>query len=126
MKVPSLLFFVCGVLTGTDSDHSTVQEVKRGEVVWQFFKKDIWDYKCFTFQGADQLENGNTEIRNWCLTDVKNIQKWPVTVRMMGVMPAKKAVWAFNEWKDPDPELTSSIQSLDEPGAAENGGLQRQ
>lgn len=39
--------------------------------------------------------------------------------------PEKKVVWAFREWTDPDLGPASCIQLLDEPGADENGDLQR-
>ena len=40
--------------------------------------------------------------------------------------PDKKLVWALREWTDPaDLGPASSLQLLDEPGAAENGDLQR-
>jgi len=44
---------------------------------------------------------------------------------VLEVTPTKKVVWALREWKHPDLGPASSIQLLDEPGAAENGDLQR-
>jgi len=42
------------------------------------------------------------------------------------VTPDKKLVWALREWTGPaDLGPASSLQLLDEPGAAENGDLQR-
>jgi hypothetical protein len=46
-------------------------------------------------------------------------------VQVLEVTPEKKVVWAMSEWKNPDLGPASSIQLLDEPGAAENGDLQR-
>jgi len=108
------------------SYHSTVLEVnKQGDVVWQFSEKDIPDYKCFIFQEADRLANGNTVICNWCPADLKDPKQWPGSVQVLEVTPTKKVVWALREWKHPDLGPASSIQLLDEPGAAENGDLQR-
>jgi hypothetical protein len=108
------------------SYHSTVLEVNiKGEIVWQFSEKDIPEYKCFIFQEASRLANGNTVICNWCPADLKDTKKWPGSVQVLEVTPAKKVVWALSEWKKPDLGPASSIQLLDEPGAAENGDLQR-
>jgi hypothetical protein len=108
------------------SYHSTVLEVNRqGEVVWQFSAQDIPEYKCFIFQEADRLANGNTVICNWCPADLKDPKQWPGSVQVLEVSPEKKVVWALSEWKDPDLGPASSIQLLDEPGVAENGDLYR-
>jgi hypothetical protein len=108
------------------SYHSTVLEVnKQGEIVWQFSEKDIPGYKCFIFQEADRLANGNTVICNWCPADIKDPKEWPGSVQLLEVTPGKKVVWALSEWKNPDLGPSSSIQLLDEPGVAENSGLQR-
>jgi hypothetical protein len=108
------------------SYHSTVLEVnKKGEVVWEFSEKDIPDYKCFIFQEASRLANGNTVICNWCPADLKDPKLWPGSVQVLEVSPDKKVVWALSEWKNPDLGPASSIQLLDEPGVAENGDLQR-
>jgi hypothetical protein len=108
------------------SYHSTVLEVNRqGEVVWKFSEKDIPEYKCFIFQEASRLANGDTVICNWCPNDLKNPGQWPGSVQVLEVTPEKKVVWALSEWKNPDLGPASSIQLLDEPGVAENGDLQR-
>jgi hypothetical protein len=108
------------------SYHSTVLEVnKKGEVVWQFSEKDIPEYKCFIFQEANRLANGNTVICNWCPADLKDPKLWPGSVQVLEVTPEKKVVWALSEWKTPDLGPASSIQLLDEPGVAENGDFQR-
>jgi hypothetical protein len=108
------------------SYHSTVLEVnKQGEVVWQFSGQDIPQYKCFIFQEASRLANGNTVVCNWCPADIKDPTKWPGSVQVLEVTPAKKVVWALSEWGNPDLGPASSIQLLDEPGSVENGDLQR-
>jgi len=108
------------------SYHSTVVEVNpQGQVVWQFSEKDIPEYKCFIFQEASRLANGNTVICNWCPADIKDTKKWPGSVQVLEVTPEKKVVWALSEWKNPDLGPASSIQLLDEPGIPENGELQR-
>jgi hypothetical protein len=98
---------------------------KQGEVVWQFSEKDVPEYKCFIFQEASRLANGNTVICNWCPADVKDPKNWPGTVQVLEVTPDKRVVWALSEWKDPDLGPASSIQLLDEPGVPENGEPQR-
>lgn len=108
------------------SYHSTVLEVnQQGEVVWQFSEQDIPEYKCFIFQEASRLANGNTVICNWCPADIKDPKHWPGSVQVLEVTPAKKVVWALSEWNNPDLGPASSIQLLDEPGVAEKGDLQR-
>jgi len=108
------------------SYHSTVQEVnQQGQVVWEFSEKDVPEYKCFIFQEASRLANGNTVICNWCPSDLKDPKIWPGTVQVLEVTPEKKVVWALAQWNDPDLGPASSIQLLDEPGVAENGELQR-
>lgn len=108
------------------SYHSTMLEVnKRGEIVWQFSEKDIPEYKCFIFQGAERLANGNTVICNWCPVDLKDPKKWPGSVQLLEVTPAKKVVWALSEWRNPDLGPASSIQMLDDVNRAANDDLQR-
>ena len=48
---------------------------------------------------------------------------WPTVVQVIEVTPDKKVVWALQDWKNLGP--SSSIQLLDERGAAEKGELQR-
>ena len=109
------------------ANHSTVLEVtKKGEVVWEFSQKDIPDYKCFIFQEADRLVNGNTVVCSWCPVDIKDPKRWPGSVQVLEVTPEKKVVWALSQWENPDLGPASSIQVLDEPGVPENPGeLQR-
>ena len=108
------------------SYHSTVLEVNpQKEIVWRFSAQDIPEYKCFIFQEADRLANGNTVICNWCPADLKDPKLWPGSVQVLEVTQEKKVVWALDEWKDPDLGPASSIQLLDEPGIPENGDLQR-
>jgi len=103
--------------------HNTVLEVdKEGKVVWQFTQKDAPEYKCFIFQEANRLANGNTVICNWCPVDIKDPKKWPGSVQVLEVTPEKKVVWALSQWSQPDLGPASSIQLLDE--APETGGKQ--
>ena len=97
------------------SYHSTILEVNpKGEVVWQFSEKDIPEYKCFIFQEASRLANGNTVVCNWCPVDLKDPKLWPGSVQVLEITPEKKVVWAMSEWKNPDLGPASSIQLLDE------------
>lgn len=107
-------------------DHSNVIEVdKQGKIVWQFSGKDVPDIQCFIFQEARRLANGNTVICNWCPVDLKDPEKWPGSVQVLEVTPAKKVVWALSQWKDPDLGPASSIQLLDDGVVVETGGLQQ-
>jgi hypothetical protein len=102
----------------------TVYEVnKQGEVVWEFSQKDAPLYRFFILQEATRLANGNTLITNWCPNDLKDTKKWPGSVQVLEVTPEKKVVWALSEWGNPDLGPATSIQVLDEPGAAANSGL---
>jgi len=108
------------------SYHNRIVEVNHeGQVVWEFTQKDAPDYKFFIFQEVSRLANGNTVICSWCPGDIRSATNWPGSVQVLEVSPEKKIVWALSEWKDPDLGPASSIQLLDEPGVAENGGLQR-
>jgi hypothetical protein len=109
------------------SYHSTVLEVNpKGQVVWQFSEKDVTGFKCFIFQEASRLANGNTVICNWCPADLKDPALWPGTVQVFEVTPDKKIVWALSQWdKTLDLGPASSIQLLDEPGVPEKGEQQR-
>ena len=109
------------------SGASTVREVNpKGDVVWEFNKKDVPDIKLFILQEASRLANGNTVICNWCPVNLKNPKDWPGSVQLLEVTPEKKVVWALRSWDAPaDLGPASSIQLLDEPGVAENGDLQR-
>jgi hypothetical protein len=65
-------------------------------------------------------------ICNWCAGQVKIKTDWPKTVQVLEVTPEKKVGWALRSWTDPaDLGPASSIQLLDEPGAAEKRALQR-
>ncbi len=104
---------------------SYVREVNpRGETVWEITQKDIPDFKLFNLQTASRLANGNTVICNWCAGNPKS-EEWAGTVQVFEVTPDKKVVWALSSWTDPDLGPSTSIQLLDEPGAVENGDLQR-
>jgi hypothetical protein len=99
-----------------------VREVDpKGQIVWEITKGDLPDYPLYTVQEVSRLRNGNTLINNW--TAGLPREKWPFTVQLIEVTPAKKVVWALSDWNDLGP--ASSTQLLDEPGVSENGGLQR-
>ena len=104
---------------------NTVIEVnKKSEVVWKFSQQDAPEYKFSIFQGVQRLANGNTVICNWC-GNVRNKKDWTQTVQLIEVTPDKKIVWATREWTPPlDLGVATSIQLLDEKGAAEKDELQ--
>jgi hypothetical protein len=108
----------------TSGDHTLLEVNKQGEIIWKFSQEDAPEYKFIIFQEASRLANGDTVICNWCPHNLDS-KLWPGTVQVLEVTPEKKIVWALSEWKDPDLGPASSIQLLDEPGAAENGDLQR-
>lgn len=99
-----------------------VREVNAsGQIVWEITKGDLPDYPLYTVQEVSRLSNGNTLINNW--TANLSREKWPSTIQLLEVTPAKKVVWALSDWNDLGP--ASSTQLLDEPGMPEKGALQR-
>jgi hypothetical protein len=105
-----------------------VREVNpRGETVWEFTQKDAPGIALWCLQEAHRLENGNTLISNWCPVGVVDARggeapsKWPSTVQVLEVTPAKKIVWALRSWTPPaDLGPATVIQLLDQPGGPEN------
>jgi hypothetical protein len=98
-----------------------VREVNpQGQTVWEITQKDVPDFKLFSLQTANRIANGNTVICNWCAGNNKT-EEWADTVQVFEVTPEKKVVWALSSWKDPDLGPATSIQLLDEPGAADTG-----
>lgn len=103
-----------------------VREVNpKGETVWEFTQADVPDITLFNTQTAQRLANGNTVISNWSANS-KDVDKWPTTVQILEVTPDKKVVWALRSWEDPiDLGPSTSIQLLDQPGAADSLYAQR-
>jgi outer membrane protein assembly factor BamB len=97
------------------NENKYVREVNpQGQIVWEFSTKDLAaDSKIDlgNIQECDRLANGNTVICTW-----------RGDPSILEVTPEKKIVWML-----PKSVLgnSSSIQLLDEPGAMENGDLQR-
>jgi PQQ-like domain len=104
------------------SNHNFVREINRkGETVWEFTAADAPGYTFSNFQIATRLGNGNTLVNDW-------FNQWHGTVDLahppaqaIEVTPDKKIVWGLRSWAPPA-ELgpATTIQILDEPGAAEN------
>jgi len=104
----------------TDSQ-GTREVTRRGDTVWSWSKSDTPQYKMGSLQNAWRLPNGNTVINSW-------LNKWNMDPKeMVGstqaieVNPAKQVVWELSSWTEPaklGPATT--IQFLDEPGAAED------
>jgi hypothetical protein len=107
------------------SSHGVIEVDPTGRTVWDFTQKDCPDIKLFIIQEVGRLANGNTVMCNWCPNGVKDPKKWPGTVQVLEVTPAKKVVWALSSWTDPDLGTASSIQLLDESGTPEKNQLQR-
>jgi hypothetical protein len=97
------------------NEHKWVREVNpQGEIVWEFNQGDLpadGGFSLGNVQECDRLANGNTVICTW--------QGNP---SVLEVTREKKVVWML-----PKNVLgnSSSIQLLDEPGAMEDGDLQR-
>ncbi len=97
------------------NEHRWVREVNpQGEIAWEFSDKDLpadSGINLGNVQECDRLANGNTVICTW--------QGNP---SVLEVTREKQIVWML-----PKEFLgnSSSIQLLDEPGVAENGGLER-
>ncbi len=110
-----------------------VREVSpQGATVWEFTQKDVPGIALWCLQEANRLANGNTVISNWCPVGVvdaagaKAPAKWPTTVQVLEVTPAKQVVWALRSWTPPaDLGPATVIQLLDEPGVPENQEQQR-
>ena len=115
------------------SHNSFVREVnQKGETVWEFGQQDVPDIALFSLQEANRLANGNTVISNWVpngIVDAKGTKdpsKWPTSVQVLEVTPAKKVVWALRSWTPPaDLGPATVIQLLDEPGIPEKQEQQR-
>jgi hypothetical protein len=91
----------------------------KGETVWEFTQADVPGYKLGNIQTADRLASSNTVVCCWIAGD-NDTSHWPGTVQVFEVTPDKQIVWALSSWKDPDLGPATSIQLLDEPGAAED------
>jgi hypothetical protein len=115
------------------SHNSFVREVDpQGRTVWEFNQQDVPDIALFSLQEANRLANGDTVISNWVPNGIvdargeKDPSKWPSSVQVLEVTPAKKVVWALRAWTPPaDLGPATVIQLLDEPGVPESRELQR-
>ena len=111
------------------SHHAFAREVNpRGETVWEFSQQDVPDIALWSIQEASRLANGNTLLTNWCPNGIVDAEgkrapaKWPTSVQVLEVTPAKKVVWALRAWTPPaDLGPATVIQLLDEPGVPETG-----
>ena len=64
-------------------------------------------------------------MRDVRLDAAVNADPRQITIKVLEIAPDKHVVWALSQWNDPDLGPFSSIQLLDEPGAAERGDYQR-
>ena len=102
-------------------DLGTREVTRRGATVWSWSQTDTPQYEYGYQQNAWRLSNGNTVINTW-------LNEWSMDPKdMLGSMqaievnPAKQVVWELSSWIEPaklGPATT--IQFLDEPGAAED------
>lgn len=97
------------------NENKYVREVNpQSQIVWEFSKNDLpagSTINLGNIQECDRLANGNTVICTW--------QGDP---SVLEVTPEKKIVWTLAKTVLGN---SSSIHLLDEPGAMENGDLQR-
>ncbi len=112
------------------SHNSFVRELNpRGETVWEFGQADVPAIALFSLQEAHRLANGNTVISNWVPNGIvdaagkKDPSKWPTSVQVLEVTPARQVVWALRAWTPPaDLGPATVIQLLDEPASPEPRG----
>ena len=116
-----------GNILAATSGNQFVREINRkGETVWEWTAADAPGYKFSNTQVATRLPNGNTLINNWFNQPVDKLDQDHAPVQAIEVTPDKKIVWALRSWTPPtDLGPSTTIQILDDPGAAEKGGLQR-
>jgi hypothetical protein len=102
-----------------------VREVNRnGNVVWEVTKNDLPGISLHMVQEVDRLANGDTIITsNGTGSRKDGPANYQTSVQLVEVNPQKKVVWVVQDWQTLGP--ASWVQLLDEPGAAENGDLQR-
>lgn len=81
--------------------------------VWEFTDADAKGYSLGNLQTASRLPNGNTVMCFWAAGE-KDSARWPGTVQVLEVTPAKKIVWALSSWDAPDLGPATSIQLLDD------------
>jgi hypothetical protein len=99
------------LISGNQSGY--VREVdKSGKTVWEITQSDLPGIPLYSVQEASRLANGNTLINNW--PGGLPVEQWPTAIQLIEVTPAKKVVWALQDWKTLGPP--SSTQLLDEPG----------
>jgi len=99
-----------------------IREVNpKGETIWEIGKNELPGIPLFTVQEVSRLANGNTLINNWSGGLAPDLVQ--TGVQLIEVTPAKKVVWALQDWKTLGP--ASATQLLDEPGVPEKGELQR-
>jgi hypothetical protein len=104
----------------TDSQ-GTREVTRRGDTVWSWSKSDTPQYKMGSLQNAWRLPNGNTVINSWLNEWNMDPKEMVGSTQAIEVNPAKQVVWELSSWTEPaklGPATT--IQFLDEPGAAED------
>ena len=95
-----------------ESDQSTVEVNKAGEIVWKLTQEELGEYRLEGMQSCVRLENGNTIL---CARGAGG-----KTAQLVEVTPDKKIVWVLKDWKNLGPG--SAIQVLDDGGVPENPG----
>jgi hypothetical protein len=104
----------------TDSQ-GTREVTWRGDTVWSWSQTDTPQYKMGSLQNAWRLPNGDTVINSWLNEWSMDPKDMVGSMQAIEVNPAKQVVWELSSWTEPaklGPATT--IQFLDEPGAAED------
>jgi hypothetical protein len=94
---------------------------KKGEVLWEFTRADVPNYKIASLQLAWRLPNGNTLINNWTNPWQGKVDSSNAPAQAFEITPDKKVVWALRSWVDPaNLGPATTIQLLDEPSVPED------
>jgi hypothetical protein len=102
-------------------DLGTREVTRRGDTVWSWSQTDTPQYKYGYQQNAWRLSNGNTVINTWLNEWSMDPKDMVGSMQAIEVNPAKQVVWELSSLTEPaklGPATT--IQFLDEPGAAED------
>jgi hypothetical protein len=104
------------------TDRMGVREVtRRGDAVWNWTPADAPGIAFDHLQQAWRLANGDTVVGNWMNEWDKTPESMVGSLQVLELTPDKKPVWALRAWAEPaNLGPATTIQFLDEPGAAED------
>ena len=110
-------------LISGDGQSYTREVDSSGKTVWELTQADV-PFKLYNNQTANRLANGNTIICNW-IGGNHNTEEWASSVQVFEVTPAKKVIWAFSSWSNPDLGTSTAIQLLNKKGLPDKNDTQR-